>query len=118
MSVFNHLGRCCECGAEFPIHAMTQRFFAACPSEDEIDLDVCPECGSYSVEDAATQSGGEDSVEDLDTCTVVFRLSKAQMSSGEFLYALACRIEGWKGVEVLRVQLPDQCYEAGIGEVH
>lgn len=39
------------------------------------------------------------------------------MSSGEFLYALACRIEGWKGVEVLRVQMPDECYEAAIGEV-
>ena len=118
MSVFNHLGRCCECGAEFPIHAMTQRFFTVCPSEDEVDLDVCPECGSYSVEDAATQSGGEDNVEDLDTCTAVFRLSKVQMSSGEFLYSLACRVEGWKGVEVLRVQLPDQSYEAAIGEVH
>lgn len=67
------------------------------------------------MEDAATQSAGDDNVED--TCTVVFRLSKAQMSSGEFLYALACRIEGWKGVEVLRVQLPDQCYEAAVGEV-
>ena len=39
------------------------------------------------------------------------------MSGGEFLYALACRTEGWAGVEVLRVQLPDQCYEAAIAEV-
>lgn len=115
MGVFNQLGRCCECGAEFPLHAATQRFFAVCPSDGEVDLDICPECGSYSVEDAAMQSGGDENVED--TCTVVFRLSKAQMSSGEFLYALACRVEGWKGVEVLRVQLPDQCYEAAVGEV-
>lgn len=115
MSVFNQLGRCCECGAEFPIHAVTQRFFVASPSEEEVDLDVCPECGSYSVEDAATQLWGDDSVED--TCTVVFRLSQAQMRSGEFLYALACRVEGWKGVEVLRVQLPDLCYDAAVGEV-
>ncbi|MBH3367510.1 hypothetical protein I5R92_09475 [Pseudomonas carnis] len=115
MSVFNQIGRCCECGAEFPLHTATQRFLDVCPTESEIELDLCPECGSYSVEDAAMCLGSEDAVED--TCTVVFRLSKTQMSGGEFLYALACRTEGWAGVEVLRVQLPDQCYEAAIAEV-
>jgi len=115
MSVFNQLARCCECSAEFSLHTATQRFVDVCPTEDEIELDICPECGSYSVEDAAMQACADENIED--TCTVVFRLSREQMSSGEFLYALACRVEGWKGVEVLRVQMPDQCYEAAIGEV-
>jgi len=115
MSVFNQRGRCCECGAEFPLHTATQKFLDVCPTECEIELDLCPECGSYSVEDSAMQSCTDDT--DEDTCTVVFRLSREQMSRSEFLHALACRIEGWKGVEVLRVQMLDQCYEAAIGEV-
>ncbi|WP_338524238.1 hypothetical protein NUH87_00630 [Pseudomonas batumici] len=47
-----------------------------------------------------------------DTCTVLFKLSREVLDSRGFLYELACRMEGWAGVEVLRVQLQDYCYES------
>ncbi len=45
------------------------------------------------------------------TCTVLFKLSREFLDRRDFLYELACRLEGWTGVEVLRVQLEGYCYE-------
>ncbi|WP_040072031.1 hypothetical protein [Pseudomonas batumici] len=47
-----------------------------------------------------------------DTCTVLFKLSRELLESRGFLYELACRLEGWAGVEVLRVQLEGYSYES------
>jgi len=47
-----------------------------------------------------------------DTCTVLFKLSKELLDSRGFLYELACRLEGWAEVEVLRIQLEGYCYES------
>lgn len=47
-----------------------------------------------------------------DTCTVLFKLSKELLNNRGFLYELACRMDGWAGVEVLRVQLEGYCYES------
>ncbi|WP_338523606.1 hypothetical protein NUH87_28415 [Pseudomonas batumici] len=47
-----------------------------------------------------------------DTCTVLFKLSRELLESRGFLYELACRMEGWAGVEVLRVQLEGYSYES------
>lgn len=47
-----------------------------------------------------------------DTCTVLFKLSKELLDRRGFLYELACRLEGWAEVEVLRIQLEGYCYES------
>jgi len=47
-----------------------------------------------------------------DTCTVLFKLSRELLESRGFLYELACRMEGWAGVEVQRVQLEGYSYES------
>lgn len=46
------------------------------------------------------------------TCTVLFQLSRELLDRRDFLYELACRLEGWGGVEVLRIQLEGYSYES------
>ncbi|QPO22018.1 hypothetical protein HXW90_21970 [Pseudomonas sp. Y39-6] len=116
MGVFNQRGRCCDCGAEFLLHVSVKRFAGESLPDGEVDIDICPECGSYSVEDALMILGREDNYDD--TCTVVFRVSKELMDSRDFLYALACRTDGWKGVEIVHVQLPERCSELPAIEGH
>lgn len=109
MSAFTQRGRCSDCFAEFALHAAIKRFVGDDVPAGEVDLDICPECGSYNVLDASMELSCDESGDD--TCTVTFRINKGQLEGQSFLYALACRIEGWKGVEVLQIQLPDAIYE-------
>ncbi|NWA05377.1 hypothetical protein [Pseudomonas gingeri] len=46
-----------------------------------------------------------------DTCTVLLRLSTEQLKNRGFLYELACRLDDWAGVEILRVQRGRHCTE-------
>lgn len=109
MSAYRQQGRCQDCSAEFTLHAATQRFVGHWVPTGEVELDICPECGSYNVQDTSIVLSTDDALDD--TCTVIFRLSREQLQDNSFLYALACRTEGWKGVEILQVQLPDSSYE-------
>jgi len=56
----------------------------------------------------------EHSGEDL--CTVVFRLKKGRNDAGRFLYALACRVEQWKDVEVVSLDVGDLHYQKNTTE--
>lgn len=46
-----------------------------------------------------------------DLCTVVFRLKKGHTDVGRFVYALACRVEQWKDVEVVSLDVGDLHYQ-------
>lgn len=46
-----------------------------------------------------------------DYCTVVFRLKNGRVDAGKFVYALACRVEQWTHVEVVKLEIGDLCYE-------
>ncbi|MCV4286489.1 hypothetical protein OH708_01080 [Pseudomonas capsici] len=43
-------------------------------------------------------------------CTAVFRLNKGQRDVGRFLYALACRVETLKHVDVVSLSVGDFHY--------
>lgn len=45
-------------------------------------------------------------------CTVVFRLKNGRVDAGKFVYALACRVEQWTHVEVVKLEIGDLCYES------
>jgi hypothetical protein len=44
-------------------------------------------------------------------CTVVFRLKNGRVDAGKFVYALACRVEQWTHIEVVKLEIGDLCYE-------
>jgi hypothetical protein len=44
-------------------------------------------------------------------CTVVFRLKNGRVDAGKFVYALACRVEQWTHVEVVKLEVGDLRYE-------
>ncbi|MEA9976514.1 MULTISPECIES: hypothetical protein [unclassified Pseudomonas] len=44
-------GICTDCAADFPIHKAIREIVSPDPTEGEIEILVCPECGSYSVEE-------------------------------------------------------------------
>ncbi|NWA02369.1 hypothetical protein [Pseudomonas gingeri] len=44
-----------------------------------------------------------------DTCTVQLKLSEEQLKNRGFVYELACRMEGWAGVEILSVERGEYC---------
>ena len=44
-------------------------------------------------------------------CTVVFRLKSGRANAGKFVYALACRVEQWTHVEVVKLEVGDLRYE-------
>lgn len=46
-----------------------------------------------------------------DYCTVVFRLKNGRVDAGKFVYALACRVEQWTHIEVVKLKIGDLCYE-------
>jgi len=82
----------------------------SCLSGGEVDLTVCPKCGICNRERVQMDLNVDDVFDGA--CTVQFKLSKDLIDSGAFLYELACRMEGWRGVEVMSVQLGGYCYEA------
>lgn len=45
-------------------------------------------------------------------CTVVFRLKNGRVDAGKFVYALACRVEQWTHVEVVKLEIGDLRYES------
>ncbi|BBP76671.1 hypothetical protein PHLH7_27750 [Pseudomonas sp. Ost2] len=47
-----------------------------------------------------------------DVCTVQLKLSTEQSRNRRFVYELACRMEGWAGVEILSVESGDYCRDA------
>jgi hypothetical protein len=46
-----------------------------------------------------------------DLCTVVFRLKNGRADANRFVYALACRVEQWKDVEVVSLDVGEWHYE-------
>lgn len=51
-----------------------------------------------------------------DLCTVVFRLKKGHTDAGRFVYALACRVEQWKDIEVLSLDVGELHYQKTTAE--
>lgn len=44
-------GTCMDCTADFPIHKAIRRIADTILPDGELEILVCPECGSYSVEE-------------------------------------------------------------------
>ena len=42
---------------------------------------------------------------------MVFRLKNGRVDAGKFVYALACRVEQWTHVEVVKLEVGDLRYE-------
>jgi len=51
----------------------------------------------------------ENNKEDL--CTVVFRLKNGRSAANSFVYALACKVEQWKDVEVVSLDVGELHYQ-------
>lgn len=44
-------GTCMDCTADFPMHKAIRQIANPLFTEGELEILVCPECGSYSVEE-------------------------------------------------------------------
>lgn len=95
-------GHCVDCGVDFALHRAMRPVTDPMLQDKEIDIYVCPECGSYGVEETVTDT--------QDLCTVVFRLKNGPADAGRFIYALACRVEQCKDVEVVSLRVGDEQY--------
>ena len=49
-------GECMDCAARYPLHKALRRITDPLLQEYEIDIHVCPECGSYAVEETTHET--------------------------------------------------------------
>jgi len=49
-------GECLDCASRFPLHKALRSVTDPLLQENEIDIYVCPECGSYAVEETSLET--------------------------------------------------------------